>query len=94
MEIRSYSWNIFEIALPARSEVESLPQTRQNPSGPLRWRVEWARVADGNLSPQLHAQLERGELSLGETTDFQNQLRELLGALSAGALLAVPQAHR
>ena len=84
----------FQIALPAQAQLEPLPPLRQNQSGPLRWRIEWARIADDKLSAQFHAELERGDLSAAETADCQSQLRQLLSALSAGVTIVAPRSNR
>ena len=80
----------FEFTLPARVELEPLPVTNQNLTGPLQWRTEWARVGNDKLSARFHAELARGELSLAETAEFQKQLRELLTVFAAGVSFTIP----
>ena len=75
----------FEMALPAQAHHVSVPNIRQNRSDPLRWRVEWARVADDKITAKFHAELARGDLSEADTPLFQQQLRGLLTALGADA---------
>jgi hypothetical protein len=53
----------------------------------LRWRVEWTKLGDGKVAARLRAELARGELTVAETPVVQQQLRELLAALAAGASL-------
>ncbi len=42
------------------------------------------------MAARLRAELARGELTAAETPVLQQQLRELLAALAAGARLPVP----
>jgi hypothetical protein len=53
----------------------------------LRWRVEWAKIAEDKVVARLHAELAQGELTVAETPVLQKQLRELLTALAGGASL-------
>ena len=57
-----------------------LPGVRESKTGPLRWRVEWAKIGEGKLVARLQAELARGELSAAETPAVQKQLRALLAA--------------
>jgi hypothetical protein len=77
----------FEFALPAKAQPAVLPGVRENTTAPLRWRVEWAKLGDDKLVARLHAELAQGELTTAETPVLQQQLRELLAALAAGASL-------
>src|SRR5207247_7291841 len=67
----------FEFTLPANAQVGALPPFSENQSGPLRWRIEWAKDENGNLGLQFRAELPRGELSAAETPVFQTQLRSI-----------------
>ena len=80
----------FEFALPAKAQPVALPGVRENATAPLRWRVEWTRIGDDKVVARLRAELARGELTPAETPAVQRQLRELLGALAAGASLPAP----
>jgi hypothetical protein len=75
----------FIIKLPAHSQDIVLPVPSKNVKPPLRWRIDWARLADDKLAARFHAELERGELSLAETSAFQQQLRSLLASLAEDA---------
>jgi hypothetical protein len=81
-----------EFALPPQRRAAVLPAVRQNESQPLRWRVEWARVAENKLVARFRAELARGELLESETVTFQNQLGALRNALAAGAGIFLPPA--
>ena len=75
----------FTMILSPSSSTRELPRAQESKEGPLRWSVEWTKVSDGKLVSHVQAQLVRGELSLAETTAFQQQLRSLMIALSANA---------
>jgi hypothetical protein len=77
----------FEFALPANAQPSVLPGVKENTTAPLIWRVEWTKLGDGKLGARLRAELARGELTAAETPAVQQQLRELLSALAAGASL-------
>jgi hypothetical protein len=77
----------FEFALPPKAQPAVLPGVRENTMAPLRWRVEWTNIGDGKLAARMRAELVRGELTVAETPVVQQQLRELLAALAAGASL-------
>ncbi|MCX6927982.1 MAG: DUF3857 domain-containing protein [Verrucomicrobia bacterium] len=80
----------FEFTLPANMQLGALPGVREKTTTPLRWRIEWTKISDGKLVARMRAELVRGEMSSAETLALQKQLREFLGALAAGAGLAVP----
>ncbi len=80
----------FEWALPAQAQLAWLPEARENQAEPLRWSIEWKRAGENKLTARLSVELVRGELSLAETPVLQSQLRDLLGALAAGASLTPP----
>ena len=80
----------FEFTVSAKAQPVVLPEVRENSTAPLRWRVEWTKFGDGKLTARMRVELTRGELSPAETPAMQKQLRELLGALAAGAALAGP----
>jgi hypothetical protein len=81
----------FQFALPTKTQPAGLPGVKENTTAPLLWRVEWTKLDDGKLAARMRAELARGELTAGETPAVQQQLRELLAALAAGASLpAVP----
>jgi hypothetical protein len=75
----------FGFALPAGAGSPVLPGPSHNDEGPLRWRVEWQKVAANKMAAKLHAELAHGELSMSETPAFQRQLRDLLAATATGA---------
>ena len=75
----------FEFALPPNAQPSALPGVKESNAAPLRWRVEWTKLAEGRLAARLRAELASGELTAMETPVFQKQLRELLAALAAGA---------
>ena len=77
----------FEFALPANAQPSVLPGVKENTTAPLLWRVEWTKIGEGKLAARLRAELARGELTAAETPAVQQQLRELLSALAAGASL-------
>lgn len=77
------------LRLPPNPEHVELPAPCENVTSPLRWKVEWTRVADDKVAAGFRAELERGELSAAETAAFQKQLRLLLVALSADATFSV-----
>jgi hypothetical protein len=81
----------FQIALPPRAQPAGLPGICENSQGPLRWRIEWATLSDDKLAARFHAELARGELSAAETPVFQQQLRTLLAALGAEAMISLPK---
>jgi Domain of Unknown Function with PDB structure (DUF3857)/Transglutaminase-like superfamily len=80
----------FEFALPPGSKAAVLPKICENSQAPLRWRVEWATLGRDKIRARFSAQLQRGELSDGETAVLQDQLRTLLGALGSEAKLTLP----
>jgi hypothetical protein len=80
----------FEFALPPKAQPATLPGVKENTAAPLRWRVEWTKLGEGKLTARMRAELARGELSAAETPAVQQQLRELLAALAAGAGLSMP----
>ena len=84
----------FEFTLPAKAQPAVLPGVSENNSAPLRWRIEWTNIGDDKLSARMRAELARGELLPADTPALQKQLRQLLGALAAGASLAVPPEER
>jgi len=77
----------FEFTLPAKAQPAVLPGVKENAAAPLRWRVEWTKIGEGKVAARMRAELARGELTAAETPAVQEQLRELLGALAAGASL-------
>jgi len=77
-------------ALPPTTQPTALPGVKENGKAPLRWRVEWTKLGDDKLLARLRAELDRGELTVAETTGLQQQMRELMAALAAGAELPVP----
>jgi hypothetical protein len=77
----------YELMLPAGAKPTVLPGVRENDTGLLHWRVEWTNLGDNKLRARFHAELERGELTLAETTGLQKQMRELMAALTEGAVL-------
>jgi hypothetical protein len=93
----------FEVMLPAMSTSApdtpkgepptlraALPQACESAQEPLRWRLEWVKISDVKLAVRFRAELARGELSAAETPVFQQQLRALLSALGATAVLDLP----
>jgi hypothetical protein len=70
------------LALPAGLKSITLPAVRENEKGPLRWKIEWARVDQNKLLAKFNAELERGEISAADMPVVQNELRALLAALS------------
>lgn len=79
----------FELALPAKAQLVTLPGLSEGRETPLRWRVEWARLRDDKLVARFHAELARGELSTEDTPALQQQLRALFAALEADATLSL-----
>jgi hypothetical protein len=77
----------FEIGLPAKAQVTVLPPTSTHNEPPLQWKLEWSRVGDDKLSARFHAELAQGELSDPQTLSFQQQLRLLMSALGADAIV-------
>jgi len=77
----------FEFTLPAKAQPAVLPGVRENTTAPLRWRVDWTKLGDDRLLARMRAELARGELTVVETPTVQQQLRELMAALAAGASL-------
>jgi hypothetical protein len=75
----------FDITLPPETRTVSLPALSASKTGPLRWQMEWNRIAENKLTAQLNVELPLAELSFEETTQFQKQLIELLSVLSASA---------
>ena len=75
----------FEFTLPAKVEAVSVPESAENKTAPLRWRMEWVKVGDVKVAAHLRLELARGELSAEETRAFQEQWRALLAALAGGA---------
>jgi hypothetical protein len=75
----------FEVTLPPETRAALLPAPSESKTGPLRWQLEWKRIADNKLAGQMDVKLPSAELSLDETTQFQKQMMELLTALSASA---------
>jgi len=87
----------FHLRLPPNQPETGLPGGCGNDEPPLRWRIEWARVADDNLVARFHAELEKGELSWEETSVFQKQLRTLLTSLASDVVLTTapqPEQHK
>jgi hypothetical protein len=78
----------FAFALPAGARAPVLPNACGSEEAPLRWRIEWQKVAADKVAVKMRAELAHGELSASETPAFQRQLRELLAAAAAGAGLA------
>lgn len=78
-----------EFSLPAPAQPVLLPGTVENTREPLRWKVEWSRGGDA-ITSRLRVELDRGEVSMADTPTLQQQLRELLSALAAGANIAFP----
>jgi hypothetical protein len=72
----------FGFALPPNSFSTVLPEPMENKSAPLRWRLEWAKMADARLAARLNIELAQGELSSEDTFRFQKQVRDLLSALA------------
>jgi hypothetical protein len=77
----------FEFALPPKAQPAALPGVRESNTAPLRWRVEWTKLGDDKVVARMRAELARGELTAAETPVVQQQLRELMTALAAGASL-------
>ncbi len=75
----------FELKLPTTADTRHLPAAVENGEAPLRWKVAWTRLGDDKITARLHAELVHGEMTEIETTSVQRQLRELMGALAAGA---------
>ena len=73
-----------EVRLPADAGTAALPAPRENTAGPLRWSTRWTAPSGGMLRARLDARLSSGELSLEETSAFQQQLGALLDALTEG----------
>ncbi len=80
----------FEFALPSGSKASALPKICENSQDPLRWRVEWSTIGDDKVRARFSAQLQRGELTDADTAVFQEQLRQLLPALSSEAAVLLP----
>jgi hypothetical protein len=74
----------FKFTLPAEAQLRALPGVKENTKAPLRWRVEWTKLADGKLAARMRIELAQGELTEAETPLVQKQLRDLLAALAAG----------
>jgi len=70
------------LTLPAGVKSLTLPAVRENEKGPLRWKIEWARVGQNKLLAKFNAELEKGEISAADVPVVQNELRTLLAALS------------
>lgn len=81
----------FQVTLPPGGSDAELPAPCENVQPPLRWRIEWARVADEKLMARFHAELARGELSLEETSTFQQQVKNLQAAIAGDAGFAPKQ---
>jgi hypothetical protein len=79
----------FEFELHSKPQSAVLPQISQNTSEPLRWHIEWARIADDKLAARFHTELVRGDLSEAETPVLQQQLRSLLTAMGLDASLSL-----
>jgi hypothetical protein len=77
----------FEFVLSPKAQPAVLPGVKENTTAPLRWRVEWTKLGDDKLVARMRAELACGELTAAETPAVQQQLRELLAALAAGASL-------
>jgi len=75
----------FRVRLPASGPKIGLPSPCENAQPPLRWGIEWTRVAGDQLLARFHAELVRGDLPATDTAAFQQQLRALLSALAAEA---------
>jgi outer membrane protein OmpA-like peptidoglycan-associated protein len=58
----------------------------ENNTSPLRWRLEWVKLADAKMAARLSVELARGELSSEETAAFQGALRGLLRGLATPAV--------
>jgi Domain of Unknown Function with PDB structure (DUF3857)/Transglutaminase-like superfamily len=78
-----------EFTLPSRSQVARLPGPAANTRGPLKWKLEWTKPNDARLQATLRAELSTGELSVGETSALQQQLRALISAVNAGITFEV-----
>ena len=81
----------FDFSLPVGARDLALPDIAENKGEPLRWRVEWERARDGDLTAKLHAELVGGELSSPATLALQRQLGNLLAALGIGAGVGMRQ---
>src|SRR6185369_9700596 len=46
----------FAMVLPRDARLESLPEVSENRKGPLQWRIEWRKLADGKLAARFHAE--------------------------------------
>jgi len=80
----------FVFTLPANAQPGTLPGVSENKTEPLRWRIEWVRIGDGQVAARFQAELVRGEFLAAETPGLQQQLRELLAALAESASWTVP----
>jgi hypothetical protein len=76
-----------DVKLPSGARVE-LPSAAKNDNGPLRWSLAWSKPTDESMMVKLDCELTKGELSMAETSQFQQQLRELFTALSRPAIVS------
>ncbi len=79
-----------EFTLPAKSQQITLPAAAENTTEPLTWKMEWSQSSATIINAHLHIELAQGELTLSETTAFQQQLRDLFTALAAEANFTLP----
>jgi transglutaminase-like putative cysteine protease len=79
-----------EFKLPSSGQSLSLPGMKENKEPPLRWRIEWAKLADDKLAANFSAECAVGELPEADTKVFQQQLSALLAALAESASFSAP----
>ncbi|PWU20386.1 MAG: hypothetical protein C5B50_04150 [Verrucomicrobia bacterium] len=78
----------FDFELPPGTQIKTLPAAAESKAQPFRWRIEWKKSGALGLTAHFNVELERGELSQSETPLFQQQLRELLGAMAANVVIS------
>jgi hypothetical protein len=76
----------FTIKLPSGTLFRSVPEPAASAGKPLSWQVQW-RVEGPEIHAVLNATLHSGELTLDQTSTFQQQLLQLRTALASPAVV-------
>jgi hypothetical protein len=77
----------FEISLPPETQVVDLPARQELSDTPLSWTLQWNKSGPDKITATLRVQLAAGELSLEETTQFQQQLGRLMSVVGSPAVI-------